>query len=241
MLINKPIWQTVIEVLIFPPAFNILLIVIGLILMKSWFRFSLFLIIASLVLLYILSMNVVALHLARGLIKYPVMTPESVQKHPDAKAIVVLSGGHGFSGKPYTLQRLETAAYLQKLTKLPILISGYRSSRYMKVVLKNEMGSHIKYIEDRSKSTWQNAVFSAKLLRSHKIKSFYLVTNGWHMKRSMWCFEKQGLHPIPAPAGGKIIIKYDRFQNWLPSASALTVSVFSLHEYIGGIFYRWKH
>jgi uncharacterized SAM-binding protein YcdF (DUF218 family) len=242
MVFEKSMWQTVLEIFVFPPALNIALIIIALISMKFYFRFSVFLIILSLVLLYVFSINVVASNLAKGLIKYPVITASSVKKYPSAKAIVVLSGGNSFASRPYNLQRLEAAVLVQKLTGLPILTSGHPGAASMKNILEDEMGAKVQYVEDKSKTTWQNAIASTAILKEHNIKSFYLVTNSWHMKRAMWAFKKQGLDPIPAPTdSGVRQIKYDRYRNWLPNSSALAISNFSLHEYIGSLYYRWKY
>jgi uncharacterized SAM-binding protein YcdF (DUF218 family) len=58
-------------------------------------------------------------------------------------------------------------------------------------------------IEDRSRNTYENALFTAELLSSKGLygQSSLLITSPFHMRRSMACFRKQGLNPTPFPAG----------------------------------------
>lgn len=52
--------------------------------------------------------------------------------------------------------------------------------------------------DEISRNTHENAVESAKIIQKNsELKSYILVTSGTHMKRSLACFEKQGLHCTP--------------------------------------------
>lgn len=63
--------------------------------------------------------------------------------------------------------------------------------------------------EEASKNTHENAAFSVSFIKQSypELKSAILVTSGMHMKRSLACFEKEGLSCTPfstdlyAPAG----------------------------------------
>ena len=61
-----------------------------------------------------------------------------------------------------------------------------------------------------------------------------LVTSATHMPRAMYLFQKEGLHPIAAPANHQIKIgKHKRFWDWLPSIGNIIRMEFAFHEYIG--------
>lgn len=51
--------------------------------------------------------------------------------------------------------------------------------------------------EDKSMNTYQNAKFSSPIVKKMAPASVYLVTSGFHMKRSVALFQIFGLKPIP--------------------------------------------
>ncbi|SHL66298.1 DUF218 domain-containing protein [Chryseobacterium contaminans] len=51
--------------------------------------------------------------------------------------------------------------------------------------------------EDQSMNTYQNAKFSNEILKKIGVSNIYLVTSGFHMKRSVALFQTFGLKPIP--------------------------------------------
>ncbi len=51
--------------------------------------------------------------------------------------------------------------------------------------------------EDKSMNTYENAKFSSPLLKKIAPTNVYLVTSGFHMKRSVALFQTFGLKPIP--------------------------------------------
>lgn len=56
-------------------------------------------------------------------------------------------------------------------------------------------------LEQRSRNTHENAVFSAQvLLKMVKTNQCVLVTSAWHMRRAVDCFQKEGIRVQPFPA-----------------------------------------
>ncbi|KAB1232602.1 YdcF family protein [Chryseobacterium viscerum] len=51
--------------------------------------------------------------------------------------------------------------------------------------------------EDKSMNTYENAKYSSKIVKQMNPSSIYLVTSGFHMKRSVSLFQTFGLKPIP--------------------------------------------
>lgn len=97
--------------------------------------------------------------------------------------------------------------------------------------------------ESDSKNTYENAVFTKKLLDSLNIKgNFLLVTSGYHMPRSMAIFKKAGytnLTPyITNRASGKRRFTFDHL--FIPNPRALSSLDLIIHEWLGFIIYKLK-
>ena len=57
------------------------------------------------------------------------------------------------------------------------------------------------WTEERSRSTYENAVYGAEVLRSHGITTIALVVEAQSMLRAEACFRKQGITVVPAASG----------------------------------------
>ncbi len=92
--------------------------------------------------------------------------------------------------------------------------------------------------ETKANTTWENAVFTRALLQRQGIKHVILITSAWHMPRAKWCFERQGLHIIPAPTDYLThTIPYD-IRSFIPKWSRFADSGTILHEYLGLLWYK---
>lgn len=54
--------------------------------------------------------------------------------------------------------------------------------------------------EDRSHSTEENAAYSIELLRARGWRSVLLVSDGFHLFRATWIFQRAGVEVYPSPA-----------------------------------------
>ncbi|MGV2451560.1 UNVERIFIED_CONTAM: YdcF family protein [Ralstonia mannitolilytica] len=54
--------------------------------------------------------------------------------------------------------------------------------------------------EDKSMSTYENAKYSSMILRKLSASKVYLVTSGFHMKRSVLLFKTFGVNTLPCPS-----------------------------------------
>jgi len=183
---------------------------------------------------------------------------EGLPANPDlsaAQAIVVLGGdmhlGNGAGDPdtlgPITLQRVFFAARAYRQLKLPVAVSGglVRRSQatlgsLMKAALESDLAVPVRWNEDRSRTTFANAQETARLLRAQNITNVVLVTQAWHMKRSLWVFERVGMRPLPWPAPATAL-HLARVDDYLPSTGALNDSFHALHELIGLIYYRQRY
>ena len=53
--------------------------------------------------------------------------------------------------------------------------------------------------ESKSRNTWENAIFVAKMAGDDKNRQWILVTSASHMPRSLGCFRKAGMNVVAAP------------------------------------------
>lgn len=89
--------------------------------------------------------------------------------------------------------------------------------------------------EDQSRNTYENAVYSYKLLRPKPGENWVLVTSASHMPRSVGAFRKAGWDPIPFPVdfttfgpdqmqvGINMVVRLSQFGIGLRAWSALLV------------------
>jgi uncharacterized SAM-binding protein YcdF (DUF218 family) len=92
------------------------------------------------------------------------------------------------------------------------------------------------WLEDRSTTTMENARFSAALLRDKGISAAYVVTDSWHLRRTLLAFESTGLRSLPVAASA--IRPSHAWQALLPSGNGLLLSQLAIHEIIGFGWYR---
>lgn len=89
--------------------------------------------------------------------------------------------------------------------------------------------------ESNSKNTFQNAVFSAPHIRSKKA---LLITSAFHMKRSVACFEKQGIQVMAYPVHYQTKADIEWKDLYFPSTQALQKWELIFHETIGRLSYK---
>ena len=96
-------------------------------------------------------------------------------------------------------------------------------------------GAHLQF-EDKSRNTYENAVFTAQLPGVDKTQRWLLLTSAWHMPRSMATFEKAGWNVKAYP----VDFRTGTFTPW--TAYSLRSGVDSwqlvLHEWVGMVAYR---
>jgi len=106
--------------------------------------------------------------------------------------------------------------------------------------LARDLGVPARFIlmERKSRTTHENAVETARLLRERGLLKFFLVTTASHLPRAVGCFHKAGLDPIPFPVDYRATPPRITPLSYIPSVSALGLSTFALHEYVGYATYR---
>ena len=92
--------------------------------------------------------------------------------------------------------------------------------------------------EGEAANTYENAVFTAKLLGARGLRSVALVTHATHMLRAELAFSRQGLEVFPAPCCFATHIDEWTWRKLVPSWYRLETMESVFHEWLGIIAYR---
>lgn len=80
-----------------------------------------------------------------------------------------------------------------------ILIAGDRSSAMQHFLISEGVPPAKVDVENRSRTTRENALYVAEMLAARRSPSPVLMTSDYHMYRARRCFEKVGLTVLPRP------------------------------------------
>jgi uncharacterized SAM-binding protein YcdF (DUF218 family) len=141
---------------------------------------------------------------------------ELARKHPEAK--LVFSGGTASLLDPSAEPEAEAAGALFRLFNIPA----------ERVVL-----------EDRSRNTQENALFTRNLVTPKPGERWLLITSASHMPRAMGCFRAVGLnleaYPVDFRTEGKATDYWRPFDSL---SEGLSVASLAIKEWIGLVAYR---
>jgi len=238
------LFKNLLGTLLLPPANGLLLLLVAALFRRRRWAFGVAL--AGGALLFLQSLPIVAGYLIAPLEARAGGVFVSAQ---GAQAIVVLTSGLRRDAPEYggdtlnerSLVRLRYGVTLARRLELPVLISGgvpHKASRaeadVMVAIAEKEFRAPVRWQENRSRDTADNASMSAQILKPAGIRRIVLVTQAFHMPRARQLFEAAGLEVVPAPTdfkgpnGGQLAV-FD----FLPQARALQTSYYALHEWLG--------
>jgi uncharacterized SAM-binding protein YcdF (DUF218 family) len=241
--------KTFLHTLLLPPGAMLLLAAIGAALLASANhharRTGWTLLIAALASLWLLATPWASSHLKHYAQGYPAL---DLSQPIDAQAIVILGGGEPlihapeYGGAPAPraelLERVAYGAFIAHRTGLPVLVSGgYNETLAMQASLARDFSVDTRWLESRSRDTFQNAAFSATILKSAGVSRIVLVTDGDHEWRAAHEFMSAGLAVVPAPAA--VWTHLGRgFMNYVPNSTALDHSSSAMYEIFGDLARR---
>jgi len=178
----------------------------------------------------------------------------------DADAVVVLSGGllPPDSVRPHAvladdslyrcLHAAEVYRHYQASHPVPLIASGGKviaetpgpnlSELMRDFFVELGIPQDDVMIEDRSRTTHENAVETAKLLRERGLEKVILVTDAVHMWRASLCFRKAGIEVVPsacAHCATELSAPYYRYA--VPSPGAVKEVDRVFHEGLGVVWY----
>ncbi|MCJ7579119.1 MAG: YdcF family protein [Candidatus Aminicenantes bacterium] len=239
--------------LILPPRLILLLLIASFVLIYLKKKWGKRLLIAALMLYYCFSISPVSKLLLKGLEnKYPVVTttPQNI------KYVAVLGGGaiNQFSNLPptsrlkpsSTTRILEGIRLFNQLEDAYLITSGggpdKESLEQESCFQMRSLAIMLGVSEERiittcnSRDTDEEAKDIQGIVGDRPV---LLVTSAFHMARSLFLFEKQGINATPAPsdflAQGK---KKYTIHDFLPHPMRLWNSTLAIKEYIGLLYYR---
>jgi uncharacterized SAM-binding protein YcdF (DUF218 family) len=242
----------ILDVLLSPLAWAILLVGAGLLLRERRPRASRGCLGGALAVLYLFSIEPVALGLWSSLEADP---PKSAPRE-EPYDVVVLLGGLVEEG-PTELHGL--AMYNENVERLLVTRELLADGRAKKVLLSGGAASGRSVIEARiladelarmgiardrmvleeiSRNTRENAVEAKRIADREGWQSMVVVTSAFHMRRALGCFRKVGLSPDTLP----VDFRTYRFEllraSFLPRTGALNTSAVAIRELFGRVVYR---
>ena len=233
--------------LVLPPLAPLLLIVAGLLLLHSRRRsWGTVLAGVGAATLWLLGCISIGLWLNAWLLPSYPMTNAKALAAAHVQAIVVLGGGTEIDLPdgvpqlaPESLDRLRYGVELARSSGIPLAFSGGAGwagrhgapseADVAARVARDAFGVSINWKESASRDTHENAMLSFQLLAPEHITRIALVTNSWHMPRSVREFERAGFTVVPAPMGQPAGDLHPVLQ-WLPSVRGLAISYSVIRE-----------
>jgi uncharacterized SAM-binding protein YcdF (DUF218 family) len=242
--------RQLVKLSVLPPTGLLILVYVGVAIAGRRARLGGTLAIASLVMLTLLAMPVVGGLLVRS---FGAVAPLETSRIANAQAIVVLSGGTRRHAAEYggptvgtlTLERLRYGARLARQTKLPVLVSGGRvhnappEALLMRDVMQ-EFGVQVRWVETRARTTHENAVNSAAILKANEVQRVILVGHSFDFPRSRKEFEAAGIQVIPAPIDIPSEAPLEWGDFW-PSFGGLRLSYYATYEILGNALFDITH
>ena len=181
---------------------------------------------------------------------------------PAADAIVLLGGGYhpnprapSHPDMDATVDRIWHAARLYQAGKAPVIVvsAGHRWGRWRPdrpkpadaaraLLLSLGVPDSAIVIEGRSRTTRQNALYTAEIAAERGIREVLLTTSAWHMPRAEATFRRVELTVIPAATDylprSLRLSRASGLLWFIPTVGGLSVSSRSLREYLGLLVYR---
>jgi uncharacterized SAM-binding protein YcdF (DUF218 family) len=240
--------------LIYPLSLSLLLLLLALLLIRlRHVRSGFYTALLAVAWLYLCSTSMVASllmdRLERG---FPSRAMSAVD---EVDAIVLLGGamrGDAHMGRLPDLNRqadrLVHATALYKAGKAPlILLTGggppgdrTEAQQMRDILVVMGVPQRAMLLENQSRDTHDNAVYSAILLQGKGLRRVLLVTSAFHMRRAQALFAAQGLDVVPAPTDFQRVVSNSAFPGGLPQVSNLARTTHALHELAGYWVYRWR-
>lgn len=180
--------------------------------------------------------------------------PQRAEALPVADAIVVLGGGmappatgHPYPDMNHAADRVWHAARLFRAGRAPLVFaSGGSDPDVSRLTEADAMRALLLdlgvppgriVLEPRSRTTRENADFTAPLLREYRVQRVLLVTSALHMQRALQEFRRAGVDAIPA-ATDHVQATSSGARRWLPDTGSLDASGRTMKELVGQALVR---
>jgi uncharacterized SAM-binding protein YcdF (DUF218 family) len=208
---------------------------------------------ASFGLLYALT-TPLAGHLLVGSLEW--QYPPLQEVPADADAVVVLSGGmsppdrvrpKGVLGDDTLLRCMQGADDHRRGRGIPILVTGGRvradtpGPPVAELMRDFLVGYGVKpadvLVEAGARTTYENAVLSARILKQRGFKKAVLVTDATHLPRAVRCFRAQGVAVVPSGCRYRATRRGPFPLILFPNPDAARGVLEAMHEWVGLVWY----
>jgi uncharacterized SAM-binding protein YcdF (DUF218 family) len=152
-------------------------------------------------------------------------SPPDLQAPPDG---IIVLGGSGL----YVIDVVE--ALSRHYPEARIILSGYSATAVTRFARLGGDPARV-YLDSRPRTTFEEAQYSAALLKPKPSERWLLVTLGLHMPRAVGCFRAAGFQVQPYPVGGD---PPDLLASYPSGSEAFFNLDFISKEWIGLIAYR---
>ena len=170
-------------------------------------------------------------------------------------AVVVLGGGlephapeyDGTNLSPWSAERLRYGLWLGRRLEAPVAFTGgvgWAQKQGLEPeadvaarLAANDYGRPLRWTENASRDTRENANNTVALLRQAGVEQIVLVTHGWHMERALKAFREaaarqRGMLVTAAPMG--LATKSDGgIVDWMPTSDGFTQIRQLCREWLG--------
>ena len=231
--------KALVRSLLLPPASPLIVAILGALLLRRWLRVGGVLLALGLGSLWVFATPVAADALERLAARYPALDLDQATR---AQAIVILGGGgqrnyapeyRGPAPEYVLLERLSYGAFVARHTGLPILVTGApREAVAMQTSLVRDFAVPVRWVENQSRDTFENARYTAQMLKPEGIGRIILITSSTHLWRAAHEFEDAGFDVVPAPQGVWAPREMSALR-FIPGAGGLERSNAAVYELIG--------
>lgn len=252
---NPAEWRPILSSLVLPPTGPLLLIAFGWLLARRLRASGRAIVLLGLVLAWALSCNALAVRMSEALLpQFAALPPATAAARLQAdrvQAVIVLGGGlyphvpelEGPVPSSQTAGRALYGSWLARESGLPLgfaggigwaQISGTEHPSEADAVarmLARAGSAPLRWADDSSRDTIENAHNMAALLRRDGVERIALVTSAMHMPRSVRAFEATGLAVVPAPVGFAVPVQRPVLE-WLPSVHGMSNAHHVLREWL---------
>lgn len=250
--------------LLLPPVPWLLLIVLGAAGLRRRPRTGWSLLLLGVALVWACCTHVAADHLSRWLLDPPppLREPEALARSAPARGqtlILVLGGGRSalaeypeVSLSALSMERLRYGVWLSRQTGYALAFSGGLSpgshggpseAAIATRIARDEFRHPLRWAEDRSRDTHENALRSVELLREQPagapVARLVLVTHEAHMPRALGHFRRArdaaalSFEIVPAPVGVTERVAPRTIGDFLPSPEGIARCRYVLREWLG--------
>ena len=193
-------------------------------------------------------------YLALGTLEW--QNPPTAHRPPDAQAIVVLNAGISYPDsarkeaelEPDTMLRcMQAAKVYHQGPALPVIVTGGTEFGLGKgpscaavmrdAMLRMGVADKDILLEEKSLTTYENAVEASRILRDLELTKVIVVTDASHLPRSLLCFQKQGLDPVPSGCRYRASQLKIAPKHLLPNPNAALDVIRACHEWSGTLWY----